>query len=1732
VPFLLTDDANKSILDELQQHVESLINPPTSPPPRRSLVQPTPTPTPLIIPPTSPAAPVTAPLVAPPPPPEPSPQAPQVIPQQPDPDVMQQLQQHVVDLQSGATQVVQGGVMQLGDVKDQLAQHISDASGGVINLAPPPTPSAAAPSPVAGAPQSDFEQDKPLDKNGVVAYVQQKARDFGLDPAAVLAVANQEGLNTDPGSNWTLPGEKNISFGPPSWYGNGAGADIIAKHGDDAARWSWTPEGIDYWLSQVQSAAKGLTGDEAVAAIVNKFERPREDLAAGEIAKAKQAYNQFVGGVQQGAQSAVQAGQQAVQGVQQKLSDISQFGDKQLTAAEAYAACGPAAAVRFAQLFGRNPTLREATDLASQVGWNVGQGMAGLGSESKLFDEMNIPHRTVGADWQALAREAGSGNPVVISTPGHYFTADAYDPNTGAFHVGRSGLDLKGGSEWMTPDQMEARMGRLQGGLAADNPTVPGGSPLSQGTVAAPSPVDQGLQIVRDAAGKARDTGLQVLDQAVSTAGDLATGGITRRFNENLQGLGSDVADTLTAGGTQTPLVTAGNWLEGAADAADRIAPGGGGLVPSNLMRAGANFLKTPGVLDSMQTLQSLTEKYGTPDSSQYNPEDQRAANQAMVAIGGVVSGGGGAEPAPGGTARMYHGTGADFPRVSPEAVSGEENLFGPGYYLTSDPRVAGGVVAKGGEQVGPSWLGSSVKRPGGEVVSPGYAQQRGPTDVIGLDDVDNIAQALEQVPSITPDLARQLAQGQRGASMLQGEEKLGQMLDALQVPKAQQRQILNTAFPAPAAGPNVRPVDVPQDLNLLDMDQPLQPDQAQSIAKQLGYPTNDPEVQSWTQPGVDGASVYDLVRGEVGGTKAAANKLLADAGLDGISYGGGSRIPMTDEGGAPIEHQATVIFPESLDRVTNATAGTPGGQIAAPFALGTGAAVGLGALAANRDRLNDALQGWQAPTTLDDLGRLKDQIGDRFSDLGGALAATGEREEAETPQWLKDRYKPLDLTQPLGPQVGFDPAGDVRQGLSDIAGGLGEHDIGKAAGGAYQTASGVLGGTLGPSGPETKAVASVWSNPAVRDFLQGESGALKLPSISRPSLAQVRAIGMNSMLSAPTSLFTNAMGITENLKRPAITLAEAPIRALTGDFQGASTAVKRAVSDAVGQGAAMGDALAEGASVFTTGARRGGGAATSPTGMAGIRDAFPGATGMVVTPHLRTLGATDAIVGHMADAGAQSAEIARLKVLNPGLSTSRIQSIFRSQITAAGEAARQEATYQSGASIGGDMISNLKRSLDSWGAPGSAQRVAGHGLSEVVSAFIPFSGIPGRFLARGLGRLPVANEVQTAIKVGRALRTGDADAAYREGAAGLLAAGVNTFIFSQAMAGNITGNGPDDTGEKQALMDARDANGDPTWQPNSIRIATPAGTKWVNYSSFPPVGIQMAGIANSVEAWNEANKKARVTGQDLDYGQLAQDVGKATGQTVADAWYFQQVARIASAMKDGTWPSTLGETLTDYGMRYVPEGSALNWARNMTDQTVRETRSKNLPQDLLQRAENRIPGLEQNVPPRIDPTTGQPMQAPKDWSSFFIRSSARGDPNLAASMLAEHGMGLAQAPDTITQGKQTVKLTPDEQQRFLEFSGPDVQARLSALARNSEYQAAKPEEQKKMIQRAMGFARTTGENRLWASIPSADRTQRADLQRRLQSANAQSVYTPPSNSSSSSTALSATAPGMEMSTP
>src|SRR5215471_149798 len=342
----------------------------------------------------------------------------------------------------------------------------------------------------------------------IAPYAKWAADQLGLDPSWVAAMAASE-------SNYgKAPG--NELFGIKG--GGTAGSQQLTTH---EGEYNQTPvsQGFAAYNSP-QEAAQGFVdlikshypqalGAQSLQQFVHGLK------SGGYFTAAEPEYlgilqgitNQIGDTVKSNVGNAVQATAPATQAISGALGQQSQFGQQGLSDAEAYAACGPAAAIRFAQMYGRNPTLAEAVDLAKQVGWTPQSGMAGLSSEGALFDKMNIPHRTVGADWQALAREASSGNPVVISTPGHYFTADAYDPSTGAFHVGQSGKDLKAGSEWMTPQQMEAVMGRLQGGLAVDNPNT-----------GAPSPLTQGWNSAMDnfaALGQAKDRGLQILNSAV-----------------------------------------------------------------------------------------------------------------------------------------------------------------------------------------------------------------------------------------------------------------------------------------------------------------------------------------------------------------------------------------------------------------------------------------------------------------------------------------------------------------------------------------------------------------------------------------------------------------------------------------------------------------------------------------------------------------------------------------------------------------------------------------------------------------------------------------------------------------------------------------------------------------------------------------------------------------------------------------------------------------------------------------------------------------------------------------------------------------------------------------------------------------------------------------------------------------------------------------------------------------
>lgn len=126
------------------------------------------------------------------------------------------------------------------------------------------------------------------------AYIAQKAPGYGLDPAAVLAVASQEGLSQsgyagphpDPAKN----APNAFAVGPFQLNSAGAlGRSPAAGWGSNvASSWAWSTDGIDWALGQIASVAHGLSGSSAVNAIVSKFEISGD--ISGEESRAQGVY--------------------------------------------------------------------------------------------------------------------------------------------------------------------------------------------------------------------------------------------------------------------------------------------------------------------------------------------------------------------------------------------------------------------------------------------------------------------------------------------------------------------------------------------------------------------------------------------------------------------------------------------------------------------------------------------------------------------------------------------------------------------------------------------------------------------------------------------------------------------------------------------------------------------------------------------------------------------------------------------------------------------------------------------------------------------------------------------------------------------------------------------------------------------------------------------------------------------------------------------------------------------------------------------------------------------------------------------------------------------------------------------------------------------------------------------------------------------------------------------------
>lgn len=150
--------------------------------------------------------------------------------------------------------------------------------------------------------------------------------------------------------------------------------------------------------------------------------------------------------------------------------DPSQFQDPQN---QAYAVlgsiCGPEVAAAFARYYGKNISPDQIMQVARQYGlWSVQTGMHGPQAQKMLLDKLGIPTQfSPEVNLNAINQSLQAGQTAAVSTPGHYYFLQGYNPNTGQYDTGDSGTAYANGSRYMTAQQMQAQSGAFQGQFIA-----------------------------------------------------------------------------------------------------------------------------------------------------------------------------------------------------------------------------------------------------------------------------------------------------------------------------------------------------------------------------------------------------------------------------------------------------------------------------------------------------------------------------------------------------------------------------------------------------------------------------------------------------------------------------------------------------------------------------------------------------------------------------------------------------------------------------------------------------------------------------------------------------------------------------------------------------------------------------------------------------------------------------------------------------------------------------------------------------------------------------------------------------------------------------------------------------------------------------------------------------------------------------------------------------------------
>lgn len=235
--------------------------------------------------------------------------------------------------------------------------------------------------------------------------------------------------------------------------------------------------------------------------------------------------------------------------------------------------------------------------------------------------------------------------------------------------------------------------------------------------------------------------------------------------------------------------------------------------------------------------------------------------------------------------------------------------------------------------------------------------------------------------------------------------------------------------------------------------------------------------------------------------------------------------------------------------------------------------------------------------------------------------------------------------------------------------------------------------------------------------------------------------------------------------------------------------------------------------------------------------------------------------------------------------------------------------------------------------------------MYPALKVIMPFTKTPSNILSFTFERTPLA-PLMSKFRANVA-----AGGARRDLALAQMGLGTSAMLaFADAtMNGQVSGRGPADIGQKQALQ--REG-----WQPYSLKI----GDRWYSYNRLDPIGSLIGMSADATEMLMQAQHDSL---DDPDTEKLAAATALAFAGNITNKTYLSGLSGAIEALNDPTraaqsWTQRLAGSV-------VPAGVAQ--AERVQDPTVREVYS------MMDAIRARTPGLSDKLPPRLD-LWGQPV--------------------------------------------------------------------------------------------------------------------------------------------------------------